>query len=200
MLLRMAKARQKRSDQELRALSHHLLYEIEMFVETTTQLRAFFIGESSYPVRALRNSLLESWALHVRNLLSFLYDDRAGVEDAIAADFLDVDWATERGAKPEVLRASHKKASKEIAHLSYHRIGLTDDQRGWTIEPIFSEMVKAIRKFINLVPESHVQKGFRERANAVLPQPEVVTSAGGLSVASTSLVTPAQLKGPLLSQ
>jgi hypothetical protein len=116
--------RRKPTDRELLAFSTHLLYEIEMSGATMQGLAAIDPLEASNFRTTLRNALMESWALHVRNLLSFLYDTRAGKGDVIAADFIPVGWAAARGPKPEVLKLAHAKASKEMAHMSFVRSGL----------------------------------------------------------------------------
>jgi hypothetical protein len=79
----MAKPRAKRPDGELRALSHHLLYEIEMFAFTTDHLRARRRNRSE----RCGTLYWSRGCFHVRNLLSFIYDDdRARSDDAIAAE------------------------------------------------------------------------------------------------------------------
>jgi hypothetical protein len=161
--------RKARSDSERLELSKHLLYEIEMFAGTVRMLNVVHDMEASEARTILRNALLESWALHLRNLLSFLYDTRAGAGDAIALDFLGGGWKEKRGPKGDVLRMAHAKASKEMAHLSYLRAELRDDQREWHIEPIICEGGEALHSFVDAVPEALVTDDFRERAWAVLP-------------------------------
>jgi hypothetical protein len=164
----MAK-RPARSDEERCALSKHLLYEIEMFTGTIRMLNVVISMEPSEARTILRNALMESWALHVRNLLSFLYDSRPGAGDAIAPDFIGEEWKAKRGSKPDVLRLAHAKASKEIAHLSYLRGELTDDEREWHVEPIIVAISEALHSFVDTVPAAVVTDDFRERARSALP-------------------------------
>src|SRR5689334_6802883 len=132
----MAKPRPKRPDDELRALSGHVLYEIEMFAFTADCLSAFSVAESSAPVKTLQNAVLESWTLHARNLLTFLYEDRPKAHDVTAADFLDQDWPAERGTRPDVLRTARARAAREIAHISDYRLQVTAAEKPWQVEPI----------------------------------------------------------------
>jgi hypothetical protein len=188
----MAKIRPQHTDEELHALSHHLLYEIEMLHDSYSYLATIFTMPSQERPRRLINALLESWALHVRNLLSFLYDDRPSKGAAIAGDFVD-DWVAIRGAKPDVLRVAHLKASKEMAHILWHRIQLDDDQKLWHTEPIVLELGAALRSFLKAAPDSSLPPGFREVAEASLPSATAQLSSHGVSIASQSAVTLAQL-------
>jgi hypothetical protein len=116
----MARERPQRSDDELRAASRHLLYEIEVLAHTASWLYTIMvIAEDPGPQTRspLRNAMLESWALHLRNLLSFIYDDRPGKGAAVAVDFVDGDWQLVRGELSPVVRLGRAKANKEIAHL-----------------------------------------------------------------------------------
>jgi len=172
------------SEKELRAFSDHLLYEIEMFSATVGVLAVVIEMEVSHTRTTLRNALMESWALHVRNLLSFLYDRRAGKGDAVAADFVGSGWAAKRGAKPEVLALAHAKASKEMAHMSWLRSVLTDDQREWHPEPIIVALGNALHEFLDSVPEALVVGRFHERARLSLPPRNVPLSIHGLQIVS----------------
>ena len=55
------------------------------------------VGAGDATLRTLRNALTESSALHLRNLLSFLYDTRPGKGDAVAAHFVGSGWAANGG-------------------------------------------------------------------------------------------------------
>lgn len=129
--------------------------------------------------------MLESWALHLRNVLSFIHDDRPGKGSAVAADFMDGDWARLRGDLPSVLRLARAKASKEIAHLLYGRAKLSDEQRTWHLAPVLVELGEVLHRFVDAVPDARLQADFRDRAVAALPKRGVTMSPHGLSVAST---------------
>jgi hypothetical protein len=169
----MPRERPKRTDDELLAVSRHLLYEIEMLAHTASWLYTITVraDDPDPKIRStLRNAMLESWALHVRNLLSFIYDDRPGKGAAIAADFVDDDWQQLRGDPPPVLRLARAKASKEIAHLLYGRAELSDEQRTWHLAPILVELSKVLHRFLQSVPDARLQTDFRKRAFAALPE------------------------------
>jgi hypothetical protein len=174
--------KRKPTDDELRNFSRHLLYEIEMFSEIVAVLAALIEMPDSNPQRAMRNGLMESWALHLRNLLSFLYDTRPGKGDAVAAHFVGSGWAATRGPKPDVLRLAHAKASKEMAHLSYLRAELAEADRAWHAAPIIHAILTPLHAFLDAVPASLVIDGFHERARRAVPQNTIPLNAHGQQV------------------
>jgi hypothetical protein len=163
----MGKARHLRTDAETRTISKHLLYEIQMFVVVTDLLDTFWIAESSAQMHGTRNAVLESWALHVRNLLDFLYG-RGGPRDHVRAeDFLDEGCTL--ASRSEVLRRAQRRANKEIAHLSYDRDIVTVEQKPWDVAEIVRELTSALREFIELASADRVAVGFVEQVAALLP-------------------------------
>jgi hypothetical protein len=82
----------------LRAMSEHLLYEIEMFAYTTDLLTPeIWRDVPAFMVQGAHNALIESFTIHVRALHDFLYaKPRAG--DASAADYFpDGEWRNSAG-------------------------------------------------------------------------------------------------------
>jgi hypothetical protein len=196
----MARERPQRTDEELRAFSRHLLYEIEMLAHTASWLYTIMVvAEDPDPKTrsTLRNAMLEAWALHLRNLLSFIYDDRPGKGAAVAADFVNGDWQQLRGELPPVLRLARTKASKEVAHLLYRRAKLSDGQRTWHLAPILVELSKVLHRFLDSVPDTRLQRDFGERALAALPDHGVTMSPHGLSVASSSMISLVEFKASI---
>lgn len=196
----MARERPQRTDDELLAVSRHLLYEIEMLAHTASWLYTIMVvAEDPDPKTrsTLRNAMLESWALHLRNLLSFIYDNRPGKGAAVAADFVDGDWQQLRRELPPALRLARTRASKEIAHLLYGRAKLSDEQRTWHLAPILVELSKVLHRFLESVPDARLQPDFRERAFAALPDGGVTMSPHGLSVASSSMISLVEFKKSL---
>ena len=171
----------KPTDDALRAFSKHLLYEIEMFSGVVPVLAAVTEMEDSNTKRAMRNALLESWALHLRNLLSFLYDTRPGKGDAVAAQFVS-GWAARRGPKPDVLKRAHAKASKEMAHMSYMRSTVTDAEKEWHAAPIIAAIRAPLHAFLDAVPDSLLIDRFKDRARQAVPPGPISLSLHGHQV------------------
>ncbi|HTZ87307.1 MAG TPA: hypothetical protein VMB05_11630 [Solirubrobacteraceae bacterium] len=166
---------------ELREVSKHLLYEMQMFGMTMTMLAAFEGIDPEDARATMQNALMESWALHARNLLAFLYDDRPARDDAIAGDFIQ-GWREKRGPKAALLGLAQAKTSKEMAHLSYVRAQLTEDERQWHHAPMIVELGKPLHLFVDEVSEGVVTEGFHERARGALPLRDATLDLHGLEV------------------
>jgi hypothetical protein len=105
------------SDKELLDYSgEHLLYEIEMFRWLASEL----------PGKKESNecsAFVESFALHLRNLIDFFYTEPFD-DDVVAEYFYDdpSKWGRATTATPPVLLAAKKRADKEVSHLTKTRL------------------------------------------------------------------------------
>jgi hypothetical protein len=156
-----------RQQKRIAITAEHLPYEIEMLYHTAVRL--FAAGVPTVPDAVTRCALLESFALHLRVLVDFLWNDRRGQpEDALAGDFFpDGEWRALRPPKPSSLTAAAKKAGMQVAHLSYNRIPLTPDQKGWR-GSLLCDIAPALRAFVDHVPREDVSTDFVPRMEAVL--------------------------------
>ena len=77
--------RKQRAQDELRSASDHLHYELWMFSSLAHGLASGISGQS-----VINNALIESFTIHARILLDFLYAERAKEDDVIAEDFFSV--------------------------------------------------------------------------------------------------------------
>ena len=76
----------RKSNAEMAATSNHLFYEIDMLIETGRELASSMEGQTTI----LKNATLESFTLHARVLLDFLYLDKPRrKDDVIASHFLE---------------------------------------------------------------------------------------------------------------
>lgn len=109
-------ARQQRSNEELQQASNHLHYEIWMLSSL-----AQAIGSGIAREGWLTNALLESFVIHVRGVMDFLYNDSPQTDDVVAQDFFPSasNWFQIRPQRSDLLIAAKKRAAKEVAHLTY---------------------------------------------------------------------------------
>jgi hypothetical protein len=90
--------RKQRSQDELHSASDHLHYEIWMFTSPAHGLASGISDQS-----VINNALLESYTLHARILLDFLYAERPKEDDVRAEDFFEdlIKWHNAKPQKPE---------------------------------------------------------------------------------------------------
>ena len=158
-------APERRSDVELIAISEDLLYEISMLFGTAEALATSVEpDESDVGARTVHNALLESFAIHTRVLLDFLYGNPRPPDDVTAGDFFDSAdrWKKSRPAKPEWFDSIRRGVAKRVAHLSYVRSDIEPEERQWKVRQIAEEIAKILHRFIKLVPVSRICIKFRE--------------------------------------
>lgn len=139
-----------RTDDELRAASDHLFYEVMMLKHTMERLA------SGPEDDVVSNALLESFTIHARALMDFFYpSEKPEATDVIAQDFF-VDaqaWADVRGDQPEIFGKARRRVNKEIAHLTYDRQAVTPALKGWDLNALGGPILEISNKFLANVPK-----------------------------------------------
>jgi hypothetical protein len=130
------------TDQQLRDYSEeHLLYELHIFR---------WLAENLPPDKGFQlSALLESFAIHLRNLIEFFYTQPqdARNDGVIAADFFDPPSAWNLGLMPKSVNDARERANKEISHITYRRKGATDPTKPWPVGSLFREVHAIAQKF-----------------------------------------------------
>jgi hypothetical protein len=156
------------SEDELRLLSEHLCYEVEMTYSLALWLAAFAGVD-----QLVHNAVLESFTIHLRQLIDFFWPSgnrRVGDNpDALAADFFEEgEWDRLRPERPVVLsEAVGHKVGWGVAHLTYGRAGVTPDEKEWGFVELAEALAPAVIAFVdNVDPEKLVPEEV-ERMKAV---------------------------------
>ncbi len=144
-------ARLQRTDPELQNASHHLHYEIWMLTSLANGIGSGIAGQGP-----IANALLESFVIHVRTLMDFLYNDSPQPDDVIAEDYFSSpdEWRKVRPELTELLKSSKRRAGKEVAHLTYARLDVTPETKPWAFIQIANELSAIINMFLQHVPKS----------------------------------------------
>jgi hypothetical protein len=154
------------TQRELRVFAEdHLLYEIEMLRGLTKELKRVLDYRDAggdldalYPL-AVRNAMVESFAIRARLLVEFLYGSKVMTprqDDTLAEHYVTGEW--DLPDLPVGLKDVRKRVGKGVAHLTYHR--LLDERKGWDYGQMWLELATIIR-------------GFAGRASPALLPPEV---------------------------
>jgi hypothetical protein len=125
------------SDAELTAYSgEHLLYELQLFLWTGKELGRGHEG-------VIRSVLIESFVIHLRNLIDFFFTPRSHDDDVIAADFCPP-WSEGISAK---LKEARERANKELSHLTLNRKSGLDPSKPWDVGGLFQEVHDVAKRF-----------------------------------------------------
>ena len=133
------------TDKELIEYSkEHLYYEIWMLIEISkikNISEQFFI-----------NITVESFAIHLRNLIIFLYPNKNSTKltDVYAKDFFSDPqrWKTILPSLPQTLENARIRANKEVGHLTAERIaGTKDPKKSWKTKELTDEIIPILKLF-----------------------------------------------------
>jgi hypothetical protein len=144
----MPKKTKDLSSRELADYSQeHLHYEIYMLLR---------IGEldilaiQNPPTQFLMNILVASFAIHLRNLITFLYPTtRVKETDVSANDFFAETQAWEKLCPPlsKTLIEARERANREVGHLTTYRIAGVQEEKTWNTGMLTNELRPILRRF-----------------------------------------------------
>ncbi len=158
------------SDEELSVYSgEHLLYEIEMMFDVLQ------VDISNLPPQFRMNMTVELFALHLRNLITFLYPTQNQHDtDVYARDYFPDKDEWERIAPPlsATLDTARRRANKELGHLTTERIEGFQDRKKWEIISLTKEIVPILQLFCSSASKSKLNTNVAQlvsRLNGFLP-------------------------------
>jgi hypothetical protein len=122
----------------------------------------------------IKTACIESLVIHVRSLEEFIWGSPHDEHphDALASDFFaDGEWEeTRKRIQKSSLRNVAPRAGRDVAHLSYRRLGAPEDARQWQFDVIACVIGVALRLFLESVPSDSLCEGFEPRLRAVWPE------------------------------
>jgi len=146
----------RKSDDKLRAASEHIHYEIIMLHHT-------MISILQCEVPADRNAMLESYAIHVRNLIEFIREPTGG-SYVRAVDYLNDDqlkeWRNIVASHKLEFDEAWKKASEQVAHLTYQRTNYIGVKKAWKLDYCFT-INACLSRWVELIPSERVIPGMK---------------------------------------
>jgi hypothetical protein len=133
-----------------------------MFSTLARALATGVFGDGS-----LNNAVLESFTVHARVLLDFLFADKPRPDDVVAEDFFPTpeQWPMVRGDMPPILKDVDTRVGKEIAHLTYARLTVTPDKKQWRFVQIAVAIEGIIKLFVDNVPRPNLGDAWRGAVN-----------------------------------
>ena len=134
------------SEQALLSYSEqHVFYEFEMFFLTSDALlRKHLFSPAVY------NALVESFAIHLRNLTDFFFEPaNAGRDDIFAWHYLAA------AAQPNclgqlslTLKHARERANKEVGHLTTKRHDDASPNKPWPAQQLAKEILELSQVFV----------------------------------------------------
>ena len=115
------------------------------------------------------NAYIESFGLHARVLLDFLYNTNGRSDDVLAVDFFDdpTEWIDSIEEKSEILEKVNPRVGKELAHLTYKRLEVTPEEKEWDRSEICKDINETVKKFLDLVSEEKITDNLKKIGEAI---------------------------------
>jgi hypothetical protein len=144
-------------------LNEHFCYEVEMLYFTAVSIKYYIIAGSQREL----NMSLECFLSHGRNLLEFFYYKPAD-NYARATHFIESDkWQQVKPEKTKNITELERRASPEVAHLTFDRISGTPPEKLWDCSNCFYDLLEVTKKFINLLPNQFHGSGIIDLKNNI---------------------------------
>jgi len=142
----------ERDNSILNRLSSHLYYEFWMFGEAL-RLLSYARGQQD------TNVAIESFGIHARVLVDFLFKPSGSNTDVLALDFLDDEnsWLEFIDDKKEIYEYVRLRTGKEIAHLTTNRLDITPDDKKWDCIDIHKKITELFIEFLKRVPDERIE-------------------------------------------
>jgi hypothetical protein len=129
------------TDQQLLDFSReHLLYELNIF---QWLIDAIPKTQKSFQLSAY----LESFTVHLRALIDFLYEQPRWDGDVVADDFFDSPGSWTPGAVPKILDDARTRMNKEVGHITIDRKTGMDPTKPWEVDKLFGEILPVLKTF-----------------------------------------------------
>lgn len=146
-----------RTQDDLKEVSEHLHYELDMLTFLTRSIASGKIHDD-----VLSNARVESFAVHVRNLILFLFPfpkAKPKPDDVLATDFVSdpVAFEAARGVKSEILKKAKRMADKRVAHLTYERLKVREDN-DWPFVQMANEINRVMTIFLQHADRSKLSE------------------------------------------
>lgn len=157
------------TDDELKAYAEeHLQYEVDMLIWSAGVLAFLAIyRDKGYLPWVINNGLLNTFAVHARNLIDFVYSRSRGKDfatDIVIEDYVDEDTVAKAlPAISPLLENILTKANKQVAHLTRERIEYEKAGKEWKFIEVVKHVLQALALIAPHIPSSRIGDGLRQK-------------------------------------
>lgn len=173
------------SDDDLKDYAEkHLQDEVEMLTWSVGILAFLAKKKNVSPLPwALSNGVLNTFAIHARNLIEFLYSRLKGKD--FTTDIIIQDYVDERDISLHLITISPLleealiKANKQVAHLSMERIDYERLGKRWKFIEVIGHIRHAFASIAPYIPSQKMSKKLRDKLSASsveVPVVDIITT------------------------
>jgi hypothetical protein len=146
----------------------HLQYEVDMLTGSANVL-AFLSRRKNadYVSWLVSNALLNTFSIHARNLVLFLYSRELGKDkrtDIVVQDYVSADdIAAHLLPLSQLLEKTLEKANKQVAHLAMERIAFEVAGKKWHFIDVALHLLKSIASVAPYISLQKISPRLRDK-------------------------------------
>lgn len=151
----------------------HVCYELDMLRWSTLSLLNTPNNLKENSILLVKNSLVETFAIHSRNLIDFLFPPLNTQEtDVTIRDYLDQRGSQQIQECQGILKEARYKANKQVAHLTINRITFEEEGKEWSFLKIYNAIINQFLHYNPYFVTSRVSPLLIERFVKIFIQTE----------------------------
>ncbi len=161
----------------------HIQYEYDMLLWSSRILGVFRVKPFGYISHTIHDALLNTFAIHSRNLLGFLFDGpRNALRDNSISIENYIDITTLDEIRPPIsdsIDLVFKKAGKQVAHLTTERIEYeaSFDEKAWHFVGILKEIMNLLSIIVPHIPDERMSSSLKTKlSNTTIESPLIQVS------------------------
>jgi hypothetical protein len=147
----------------------HLLYEVQMFFQVGHLLMTGHFQTSQPEVAiVLHNAIMESFVLHLRNLLDFFYTAPRKTDVSATMFYDSGHLPPDFPAESTILSAAHRRAHKEMSHITTERHWEGNPAKLWEFHRLLREVKPLVEKFLQTASAARLHPDFIQQTKLLL--------------------------------
>lgn len=152
------KTKELSNEQISQYFAEHIRYEVQQLLNATDAIsRRLSIHNG------LQYMIVESFTIHLRNLITFLYPYIKREEDVCARDYF-INTKTWDNLRPEIsitLKQAKFRADKEVEHLTTSRQAGTSKSKEWNVADLTDEIMAILKIFCESADRINLSLDFK---------------------------------------
>ena len=159
----MSKKLKELTFEDLEGSITHLFYELDTLKEIS-----ILLSENPSAKGTEHNALVESFVIHARGLIAFLFYERREGDDVMANNYfqyreweelIGIDESSKlKDCMPSILRDTLERGNKEVAHITTFRVGKKLIEKQWEHVQITSEIYRHFMLFFKNVSKEYIDE------------------------------------------
>jgi hypothetical protein len=145
------------NEQMVMYFAEHIRYEIQQLIISTDAISRQLSIRNGF-----QNMVVESFAIHLRNLITFLYPSNRRGNDVCAEDFFTSTdtWHALRPEISEALKQAKARADKEVGHLTTLRQYGTPESKVWNVASLIDGVMPILKLFCERADKVKLHEDF----------------------------------------